>query len=634
MEVAPRFVVLAPEHVGAASQCITDQFKEGEPMSTTRGIGSDGFIGFARIHCERAASKAVSSGLSTVCLIGDDVAAVVISEDLLNPLVPESDPFYAPGNAEFDLDKWTPILALLGEMDENFLKNSEHEHKEGELFHQFLVAVSPKFQRRGLCAKVLTENLAMATKKGFKRSVIECTGKFSNAAAVKLGSKLFRASLKIHLPSAKVKLLRRCKPTMSPRVVALLAAFGLRGALATPMCCWSKWGDSNTCGDYNGSGAQCNTDHSKTCASNSDCPATPVPPPTPSPPTPSPPTPPTPTPPTPPTPTPPTPPSPPSPGPSPPYTPVAMPSKMLGMYVLVADDTDKVYTSTHAWTPQLFPYQQTGSNVIYLTFLNPKLMPAVPPAMAALAKTRGSGKPGAVPAGTAILFAIGGQAYSQGESWDWLTSTAKAEAMAAEVAKWPEKYGCDGIDLDIETGAGNVKGVGATLAAFVGKLKELAPKMIITQPVFGSPSSVPAANRMIEASYNKTLKNPAYGSLSKVGIMIYSGTGSEQWTKYYTDGCSQYCTQWNCNLAACVPKGDMVLGIDGSAAAGSITQIASDVKSQGLGGVMVWETSALDAATGKRGLVYGPMDASITKLGAWSTALKTMTSGDQSVLLV
>lgn len=299
---------------------------------------------------------------------------------------------------------------------------------------------------------------------------------------------------------------------------------------------------------------------------------------------------------------------------------------MLGMYVLIADDTDKVYTSTFAWAPQLFPYQQTGSNVIYLTFLNPKLMPAVPPAMAALAQSRGSGKPGAVPAGTAILFAIGGQAYSQGGLWDWLTSVAKAEAMAAEVAKWPEKYGCDGIDLDIETGAGNAKGAGANLAAFVGKLKELAPKMIVTQPVFGSPSSVPAANRMLEAAYNKTLQKPAYGSISKVGIMVYSGTGSEEWTKYYTDGCSKYCSQWHCSLAACVPKEDMVLGIDGSAAAGSINTIARDVKSKGLGGVMVWESSALDSATGKRGLVYGQMDSSIAKLEAWTTALKTMTS--------
>merc|ERR1719203_2499505 len=398
---------------------------------------------------------------------------------------------------------------------------------------------------------------------------------------------------------------------MNSRRVALVAACYAGCGVATPTCCWSKWGDSTTCGDYDGTGAQCNTDHTKKCASSSDCPDTPAPSPTPSPTPPAPPTP-----------------SPPPPAPAPPYTPAAMPSKMLGMYVLVADDTDKVYTSTYRWTPQLFPYQQSGSNVIYLTFLNPQLMPAVPPGMAALAQSRGSSATGAVPTNTVILFAIGGQAYSQGESWSWLTSVDKAEAMAVEVAKWPSQYGCDGIDLDIETGAGNVKGAGANLATFVAKLKALAPKMIITQPVFGSPSSVPAANRLLEASYNQTLQNPAYGSLAKVGIMVYSGTGSEQWTKYYTDGCSKYCSQWNCPVAACVPKQDMVLGIDGSAASGSITSIANDVKAQGLGGVMVWESSALDAATGKRGLVYGQMDSSISKLDAWTDALKIMTAGE------
>jgi len=27
--------------------------------------------------------------------------------------------------------------------------------------------------------------------------------------------------------------------------------------------------------------------------------------------------------------------------------------------------------------------------------------------------------------------------------------------MAEKVAEWPQKYGCDGIDLDLEDGAGN-----------------------------------------------------------------------------------------------------------------------------------------------------------------------------------
>lgn len=106
--------------------------------------------------------------------------------------------------------------------------------------------------------------------------------------------------------------------------------------------------------------------------------------------------------------------------------------------------------------------------------------------------------------------------------------------MAVEVAKWPEDHGCDGIDLDIETGAGAANGAGANLVVFVNKLKTLKPNMIITQPVFGDPSSVPAANRLIEASYNSAIGG-ALGMLSTVGIMVYSSTLAENYVRYYVD---------------------------------------------------------------------------------------------------
>merc|ERR1719174_2267332 len=100
---------------------------------------------------------------------------------------------------------------------------------------------------------------------------------------------------------------------MTGRTTALLLLYTLVGAESKPTCCWSKWGDDSTCGNYDGSGAQCNTDHSKSCNSATDCPQTPVPP---SPP----PTPP-------PTPAPPAPPAPPTP-PEPP-TPAGLPAKTM-----------------------------------------------------------------------------------------------------------------------------------------------------------------------------------------------------------------------------------------------------------------------------------------------------------------
>ena len=88
-----------------------------------------------------------------------------------------------------------------------------------------------------------------------------------------------------------------------------------------------------------------------------------------------------------------------------------------------------------------------------------------------------------------MLYVQGGYAYSvKINPWPWLTSKKDAEAMAEKVAEWPEKYGCDGIDLDIEDGAGDAKGAGTNMIYFVRKLKELQPKMIIGQPTYGYPA--------------------------------------------------------------------------------------------------------------------------------------------------
>ena len=88
-----------------------------------------------------------------------------------------------------------------------------------------------------------------------------------------------------------------------------------------------------------------------------------------------------------------------------------------------------------------------------------------------------------------ILHVLGGYAYSvQINPWPWLTSKSAAEAMATKVAQWPEKYGCDGIDLDIEDGAGDAAGAGANMIHFIRKLRELNPKMIIGQPTYGFPA--------------------------------------------------------------------------------------------------------------------------------------------------
>jgi len=189
----PVFAVLTAVHAEDAALCLASQFAAGEPMIETRGMGPDDFAGFAGIHCARAAACGEAS-LSTVAIIDGELAAVCVSEDLMDPLVPEADTFYATGEDasgrfKINMDRWGPVLALLGGLDESFLETEEKDAAQGQLFHQFMVAVNPKFQKRGLCRKIMEANLAVAKARGFRRSVIECTGRFSHAAALKCGYK-------------------------------------------------------------------------------------------------------------------------------------------------------------------------------------------------------------------------------------------------------------------------------------------------------------------------------------------------------------------------------------------------------------------------------------------------------------
>jgi chitinase len=59
--------------------------------------------------------------------------------------------------------------------------------------------------------------------------------------------------------------------------------------------------------------------------------------------------------------------------------------------------------------------------------------------------------------------------------------------MAVRVAEWPEKYGIDGIDLDLEEGAGAQRAAGENMVHFIRKLRTLVPNLIISQPVYGYP---------------------------------------------------------------------------------------------------------------------------------------------------
>merc|ERR1740124_1917179 len=208
----------------------------------------------------------------------------------------------------------------------------------------------------------------------------------------------------------------------------------------------------------------------------------------------------------------------------------AWPSKILGLYVLLADDTEEGFESSADWDPKLFAWQQEASNVLFFTFIHPDTMD-IPPSFKQLAATRGTGAPGAVPANTVIMFAIGGYTYSKKpDPWHWLTSKAAAEEMAVKVSEWPEMYGCDGIDLDLEEGAGSNKVAGPNMVHFIRKLKQLKPNMIVSQPTYGWPQ-VQAEIDVINASWDSN--GNSQNLADSIGLMVYSGSTSLNYVKNF-----------------------------------------------------------------------------------------------------
>merc|ERR1712168_1698509 len=262
-----------------------------------------------------------------------------------------------------------------------------------------------------------------------------------------------------------------------------------------------------------------------------------------------------------------------------------LPDKALAPYILITDKT------TDDWQPILYPWQQTSANVLFFTFIHPQDM-VVPVAMKNLAMTRGTDAEGAVPKDTKILFAIGGYAYSQNPNpWPWLVSKAAAEAMAAKVATWPAEYGCDGIDMDIEEGAGSTAESGVNLVYFLQKLRELNKDIIITQPTYGFPQ-IQAEIDVINASWKKdgTSNDLAAG----VGLMVYQGSQALDWVSQFTEGATNPGP-----IDVNVPSKAVLLGCRGAELSNEIMTMANEAVKQDLLGIMVWYASV------KNGFKYG-----------------------------
>jgi len=264
-----------------------------------------------------------------------------------------------------------------------------------------------------------------------------------------------------------------------------------------------------------------------------------------------------------------------------------LPRKVIGMYLPLADDREEGFHDNSNWEPYLYPYQQEGANVFFFAFINPETM-GVPLAFRKLCQSRGSGADGSVPKDALIIFAIGGFAYSQNPNpWPWLTSKDEAEKAAVTVGHWKQQYGVDGIDLDIETGAGDNPEAGVNMYFFIQKLRSIHPDFIITQPTFGYPQ-IAANNFIINNSWDV---NGNYRKVADtVGIMSYGEeTGDETESLDYVKNYAEATSQWNgFPIQVNVPRSSIIVGCKGSAREESISTLAEEILNQDLLGMMVW----------------------------------------------
>lgn len=168
-----------------AALLVAKCFAEAEPLGVGLNITASEMLPMIQALVERTAPQALSS----ICCDRGRVVGIMISEDLLAPLLPENDPLIVDNI--IPMDKFGKIFALLEDLDAQLLSSLKTPPVPREIFHQFMVAVDPMYSGRNIASDLMGHNLKVGSDAGFKLAIIEPTGKFSQKASRKNGFTLF-----------------------------------------------------------------------------------------------------------------------------------------------------------------------------------------------------------------------------------------------------------------------------------------------------------------------------------------------------------------------------------------------------------------------------------------------------------
>tara|TARA_R110002050_G_scaffold34100_3_gene86254 strand:+ start:146 stop:847 length:702 start_codon:yes stop_codon:yes gene_type:complete len=176
----------------AVLNMIAEGFSSREPLTTNMSVP---FEAFRDSFVKEVVKKALSDNLSLV--IRDSatnmVMGALLNEDFHDTISQESE----DGTVSHPV---TPILELLGALDEIIVKDCFPNLKERQVFHAFMGTTQKGYEGRGLAKKLRAVTAKFAKTQGFDYLVVEPTNPITLIIWKKLGAEVVAT---IHAPDFK-----------------------------------------------------------------------------------------------------------------------------------------------------------------------------------------------------------------------------------------------------------------------------------------------------------------------------------------------------------------------------------------------------------------------------------------------
>lgn len=164
-----RFVVLEKKYIDEVIHVFTHTFCDDEPMTQYVHMEYQSFIPFA----EKVVNKAVADKLSIIALDKNNVAGLVLTEDLMEPLA-----------LDITLDpKFNYIFSLLESLGGHFFANKRF--MPNQIAHLFITAISKKYRGHGLSRQINFKAMDLASCKNFSHMYCEFTNFLNELGTIK-----------------------------------------------------------------------------------------------------------------------------------------------------------------------------------------------------------------------------------------------------------------------------------------------------------------------------------------------------------------------------------------------------------------------------------------------------------------